>query len=78
MPVPAKPPVVSIVDQDESVRKSLSCLMRSARLRSGEFSSVEEFLAKVNAREKGCILLDVAMHPYRSQTRSFAVFHLAF
>ena len=53
--------MIFIVDDDDSVRKSLSRLMRSAGLVSREFSSAEEFLAEVNGGESGCVLLDITM-----------------
>ena len=63
MPHATNTTVVHIVDQDVSVRTSLSRLMHSAGLHLHSFSSLEEFLAKVNADSKGCILLDMAMLP---------------
>jgi two-component system response regulator FixJ len=63
MPDAANTTVVYIVDQDESLRKHLSRLMHSAGLPSQHFSSLEEFLAKVNPDPMGCILLDMAMLP---------------
>jgi FixJ family two-component response regulator len=52
---------VFIVDDDDSVRRGLSRLMRSAGLASQEFSSAEEFLADVESAHDGCILLDITM-----------------
>ena len=53
--------VVYIVDDDDSVRKGLSRLMRSAGLKSQDFNSAEEFLAEVDAAQTGCVLLDITM-----------------
>jgi FixJ family two-component response regulator len=53
--------VVYIVDDDDSVRKGLSRLMRSARLDSRGFSSAEEFLAEVEQEQGGCLLLDITL-----------------
>ena len=53
--------VVYIVDDDDSVRKGLMRLMRSAGLQSQSFASAEEFLAEVDHEMKGCILLDITM-----------------
>jgi len=53
--------MVYIVDDDDSVRKGLSRLMRSAGLKSQDFSSAEQFLAEVDIQQDGCILLDITM-----------------
>jgi FixJ family two-component response regulator len=53
--------VVYIVDDDDSVRKGLSRLMRSAGLRSQDFGSAEEFLAQVGDEKGGCVLLDITL-----------------
>ena len=53
--------VVYIVDDDDSVRRGLSRLMRSAGLKSQDFCSAEEFLAEVDTEQRGCILLDITM-----------------
>jgi FixJ family two-component response regulator len=53
--------VVYIVDDDDSVRKGLSRLMRSAGLKSQDFSSAQDFLNEVDAGHNGCVLLDITM-----------------
>ena len=53
--------MIFIVDDDDSVRKSLSRLMRSAGLAAQEFSSAEEFLAEMDGSHSGCVLLDITM-----------------
>jgi FixJ family two-component response regulator len=53
--------VIYIVDDDDSVRKGLSRLMRSAGLRSQDFGSAEQFLAEMDITKDGCILLDITM-----------------
>ena len=53
--------VVCIVDDDASVRKSLSNLLRSAGFDSLSFSSGEEFLNSPHAQAAGCVLLDLKM-----------------
>ena len=53
--------MVYIVDDDDSVRTGLSRLMRSARLDSRDFSSAEEFLAEIDERADGCVLMDITM-----------------
>jgi FixJ family two-component response regulator len=55
------PAVVSIVDDDESVRESLPDLLKMFGLASQTFSSAEEFLAKDGVSRSKCLILDVAM-----------------
>jgi FixJ family two-component response regulator len=52
---------VSIVDDDESVRKGLSRLMRSAGIESHAYESPEDFLAEVHNEDHACILMDITM-----------------
>lgn len=53
--------MVYIVEDDDSVRKGMSRLMRSADLSAQEFATAEDFLAKVDAHEPSCVLLDLTM-----------------
>jgi FixJ family two-component response regulator len=53
--------LVSIVDDDESVRESLPDLLKVFGLASQTFSSAEEFLAKDGISRSKCLILDVAM-----------------
>jgi len=53
--------VVSIVDDDESVRESLPDLLKGFGLASQTFSSAEEFLASNGIARTQCLILDVAM-----------------
>src|SRR5271170_1489702 len=55
------PCLVSIVDDDESVRESLPDLLKVFGLASQTFSSAEEFLAKDGISRSKCLILDVAM-----------------
>jgi len=52
---------VFVIDDDPSVRKSLSRLLRSVGHPVETFSSAEEFLAREHFDGIGCILLDVQM-----------------
>ncbi len=54
-------PTVFIVDDDPSVLKSLSRLMRSAKHVALTFSSPQEFLDQYDPEVPGCLILDVAM-----------------
>ena len=52
---------VFVVDDDQSVLKGLSRLLRSARLTPVTFSSPQEFLERHDPNSPGCLVLDVAM-----------------
>lgn len=54
-------PTIFVIDDDPSVRKSLSRLLRSVGLSVETFSSAEEFLTREHFDGIGCILLDVQM-----------------
>jgi len=54
-------PVVFIVDDDASVRKSLERLVRSVGLRGETFASAPEFLHRAAADGPSCLVLDVRM-----------------
>ncbi len=56
-----KPSLVTIVDDDESVRESLPDLLRQFGFAAAAFSSAEAFLASGVVSETSCLLLDVAM-----------------
>ena len=53
--------LVSVVDDDESVRESLPDLLREFGFAVQAFSSAEEFLASNYVCETKCLILDVAM-----------------
>ena len=55
------PPLVSVVDDDESVRESLPDLLREFGFAAEAFASAEEFLASDRIGETRCLILDVAM-----------------
>jgi len=54
-------PLVSIVDDDVSVRRSAQRLLCSSGLRAEAFASAEEFLQSGLVNETACLLLDVSM-----------------
>jgi FixJ family two-component response regulator len=56
-----KPLLVSVVDDDESVRESLPDFLRQVGFSAEAFSSAEEFLASDIVDETRCLLLDMAM-----------------
>ena len=53
--------LVSIVDDDESVRESLPDLLKEFGFASQTFSSAEEFLVSDGIARTQCLILDVAM-----------------
>ncbi len=55
------PPLISVVDDDESVRESLPDLLREFGFAAEAFSSAAEFLASGRLGQTGCLILDVAM-----------------
>ena len=57
----ATPVLVSIVDDDESVRESLPDLVRQFGFATQAFSSAEAFLASEFVNETRCLILDIAM-----------------
>jgi FixJ family two-component response regulator len=57
----AKRSLVSVVDDDESVRESLPDLLREFGFSVQAFSSAEEFLASNYVCQTRCLILDVAM-----------------
>jgi len=57
----AKVPLISIVDDDESVRESLDGLFRSVGFAVKVFASAEEFLNADHHDDVDCLLLDVRL-----------------
>ena len=57
----AKRPLVSVVDDDESIRESLPDLLRELGYSVRAFSSAEEFLASGCVDETRCLILDIVM-----------------
>jgi FixJ family two-component response regulator len=54
-------PLVSVVDDDESVRESLPDLLREFGFAAATFSSAEEFLASAYIAQTRCLILDIKM-----------------
>jgi FixJ family two-component response regulator len=54
-------PVVSIVDDDVSVRRSTQRLLRCSGLRAEAFASAGEFLQSSLVEETDCLVLDMSM-----------------
>src|SRR5262244_1915962 len=54
-------PLISVVDDDESVRESLPDLLNEFGFEAQTFSSAEEFLSSESMADTNCLVLDVAM-----------------
>jgi len=54
-------PVISIVDDDVSVRRSTQRLLRCSGLRAEAFASAGEFLQSSLVEETDCLVLDMSM-----------------
>ena len=54
-------PLLSVVDDDESVRESLPDLLREFGFAARAFSSAEEFLTSDCLGQTSCLILDIAM-----------------
>src|SRR5690242_6357748 len=57
----AQSPVVFVIDDDESVRKGLKRLLRSANYESEVFESATDFLARPPHPGPACVIVDVQM-----------------
>ena len=54
-------PVISIIDDDPSVRKATDGLVRSLGYRSLTFASAEDFLESDHIDDTSCVIIDVQM-----------------
>jgi DNA-binding NtrC family response regulator len=54
-------PLVCVIDDESSIRQSLSNLLRSARLKVQAFASAQEFLARRPQEHPACLVLDVQL-----------------
>jgi len=54
-------PLISIIDDDESVRVATACLLRSLGYRAHTFASADEFLESTHVGEAACLIVDVQM-----------------
>jgi len=54
-------PLITVVDDDESVRESLPDLLKEFGFDAQTFSSAEDFLASESMAKTKCLVLDVAM-----------------
>jgi FixJ family two-component response regulator len=54
-------PLISIVDDDESVRDATKSLLRSSGYTAQSFGSAEEFLQSAQIQQTDCLVTDVQM-----------------
>jgi two-component system response regulator FixJ len=54
-------PIVFVLDDDDSVRRSLGRLIRAEGYEARLYGSPERFLDEVTASTVGCLVLDIAM-----------------
>jgi FixJ family two-component response regulator len=57
--------LVSVVDDDVSVRESLPDLLKELGFAARAFSSAAEFLASENFEQTSCLILDISMSGMR-------------
>jgi FixJ family two-component response regulator len=53
--------LISIVDDDESIREAIQSLLRSVGFRAKTFASAEQFLQSDQIETTACLILDVRM-----------------
>jgi FixJ family two-component response regulator len=52
---------VYVVDDDESIRRALKRLLRSAGYHAVTFNSAEDFMETTSRRGQGCLVLDIRL-----------------
>jgi FixJ family two-component response regulator len=57
----AKPPLISIVDDDSSVREAVESLLNSIGFRAESFESTEQFVECDHLRDVACLILDIQL-----------------
>jgi FixJ family two-component response regulator len=57
----SKPPIISIIDDDLSVRQATDGLVRSLGYRAATFASAEDYLQSDRMNETSCVTADVQM-----------------
>jgi FixJ family two-component response regulator len=57
----SKVPVISIIDDDESVREGIQRLVRSLGYATATFASAEEYLLSDRVRKSSCLITDIKM-----------------
>ena len=65
--------VISIVDDDESLRRSVRNLLTSVGFHVETFASAEDFLQSAHREDTGCLVLDLLAHLVATDSRIPAV-----
>jgi FixJ family two-component response regulator len=60
-PASDEPPIVHVVDDDESLRQGLASLFHSVGFDARTYSSTEDFLQSDRLEAAGCIVLDIRL-----------------
>jgi FixJ family two-component response regulator len=56
-----RPPLISIVDDDHSVREAIKSLIKSVGFRAETYASTEEFVQCDHLNEIACLILDIQL-----------------
>jgi FixJ family two-component response regulator len=59
--MPEESYTVYVVDDDESIRRALKRLLRSAGYHAVTFNSAEDFMETTSGRGEGCLVLDTCL-----------------
>ncbi len=54
-------PIIYVVDDDDRMREALTLLLKTVGYSTASFSRPADFLAKYDANQSGCVILDVRM-----------------
>ena len=57
----SRPPLISIIDDDASVRTATDTLVRSHGYAAHTFASAEEFLGSTHLNDTSCVVADIRM-----------------
>jgi FixJ family two-component response regulator len=57
----AKAPLIAVVDDDDSIRRALSRLLRASNLDVLTFASGQEFISSLRGHRPDCVILDFQM-----------------
>jgi FixJ family two-component response regulator len=57
----SRPPLISIIDDDASVRTATDTLVRSHGYAANTFASAEEFLRSAHVNDTSCVVADIRM-----------------
>jgi two-component system response regulator FixJ len=60
-PIAGQAPTIFVIDDDNSVRKSLSRLLRTFGFNVEAYESGEQFLSREPCQGIGCVVLDIRM-----------------